>query len=124
MSKGREKVAYALRTGGESAYDALFGGRVLTGEELSEMMTPAKRARGGSTLTRNGSRYGLGLWTGRADGRRVAWHAGSTAGIAADARHYPGDQVSIAMLGNADANRMGSEPQLIRETVLNLAVAR
>ena len=102
----------------------MFGGTVLTGEELSAMMTPARLADGGSTLTRKGSGYGLGVWTGRAGGRRVAWHAGSTAGFAADARHYPDDQVSIVMLGNADASRMDSEPRRIREAVLNLLTGK
>lgn len=105
-------------------FDALFGGKVLTREELSAMMTPAKLANGKSALTRSGSGYGLGVWTGSADGRRVAWHAGSTAGFAADARHYPDIQVSIVMLGNADASRMGSEPRNIREAVLNLVTVR
>jgi CubicO group peptidase (beta-lactamase class C family) len=103
--------------------DALFGGKVLTREELSAMMTPATLTGGGSTLTRGGSGYGLGLWTGTARGRRVAWHSGSTAGFAADARHYPDDRVSIVMLGNADASRMGSAPPRIREAVLNLVTA-
>ncbi len=105
-------------------YDALFGGTVLTPEELSRMLMPARLTGGRSTLTSSGSAYGLGVWTGRADGRRVAWHAGSTAGFAADARHYPDDGVSIVMLGNADSSRMGSEPRRIREAVLDLVTAK
>ena len=105
-------------------YDALFGGKVLTREELSAMMTPATLTGGRSTLTRKGSGYGLGLWTGAAAGRRVAWHAGSTAGFAADARHYPDNGISIAMLGNADSVRMGSEPRQIREAVLKALLLR
>ncbi len=54
------------------------------------------------------------------DGRRAAWHSGSTAGFAADARHYLDLRVSIAMLGNADARRVGSTPQRIREAVLKV----
>jgi CubicO group peptidase (beta-lactamase class C family) len=105
-------------------YEALFGGKVLTPEELRTMMMPATLADGRSTLTRSGSGYGLGIWTGTAGGRRVAWHAGSTAGFAADARHYPDDGVSIAMLGNADSGEMGAEPQRIREAVLNAIAPR
>jgi D-alanyl-D-alanine carboxypeptidase len=101
-------------------YHALFGGEVLTQEELSALMTPARLTSGRSTLTRSGSGYGLGLWTGRAEGRRVVWHAGTTAGFAADARHYPDSPASIVMLGNADSGRMGSEPRRIRQAVLNL----
>ena len=117
----------AIRSSGRDLckwYDALFGGTVLTPEELSKMLMPARLTGGGSTLTRSGSGYGLGVWTGRADGRRVAWHAGSTAGFAADARHYPDDRVSIVMLGNADASRMGSEPRRIREAMLDLVTAK
>jgi hypothetical protein len=33
-------------------------------------------------------------------------------------------RVSIAMLGNADAGRMGSEPRRIREAVLDLVTAK
>lgn len=104
-------------------YDALFGGRILARAELGAMMAPSRLADGRSTLRRSGSGYGLGLWTGRAGGRRVAWHAGSTSGFAADARHYPDDRVSIVMLGNADAGRMGSEPRRIREAVLKIVMA-
>lgn len=68
--------------------------------------------------------YGLGLWTGKAGERRVAWHSGSTAGFAADARHYPDDRISIAMVGNADASRMGSAPRRIREAVLKVVTSR
>jgi len=103
--------------------DALFSGRVLTTEELAVMAAPAQLADGRSTLRRNGSAYGLGLWTGSADGRRVAWHAGTTAGFAADARHYPELGVSVAMLANADAGRIGEEPRRIRAAVLRALVA-
>lgn len=99
-------------------FDGLFGARVLTSGELKEMTTPATLAGGRPTLTPKGSGYGLGIWTGKINGRKVAWHAGSTAGFAADARHYPDHQVSIVMLGNADTNRMGAEPARIRAAVL------
>ncbi len=105
-------------------YEALFGGAVLTREELTTMMTPATWTGGKSTLTRKGSGYGLGVWTGKANGRRVAWHAGRTAGFAVDARHYPDDGISIAMLGNADSSRMDSQPRRIREAVLNLVLVK
>jgi CubicO group peptidase (beta-lactamase class C family) len=105
-------------------YDALFGGKVLAPEELRRMLAPATLTGGGSTLTPGGSGYGLGVWTGTAAGRRVAWHAGSTAGFAADARHYPDNGVSVVMLGNADSGRMGSEPRRIRQAVLDVVAAK
>jgi D-alanyl-D-alanine carboxypeptidase len=98
-------------------YDALLGGRLLTAAELEEMLTPAALANGKPMLTRAGSGYGLGIWAGRTNRGRVVWHAGSTAGFAADARHYPDRRLSIVMLGNADARRVGSEPRRIREAV-------
>jgi D-alanyl-D-alanine carboxypeptidase len=104
-------------------YDALFGGRVLTAAELEEMLTPATLANGQPILTRAGSGYGLGIWTGRTGRGRVVWHTGSTAGFAADARHYPERQLSIVMLGNSDARRVGSEPRRIREAVFEVLAA-
>jgi len=104
-------------------YDALFEGAVLASVELREMLEPARLSGGGSTLTRQGSGYGLGVWTGTTAGRRVFWHAGSTAGFAADARHYPDLRASIVMLGNADSSRMGSAPRRIREAVLDVVAA-
>jgi CubicO group peptidase (beta-lactamase class C family) len=105
-------------------FDALFDGQLLTREELAVMIMPATLADGRSTITSEGSGYGLGVWTGKADRRRVWWHAGTTAGFSADARHYPDHQLSIVMLGNADAGRMGSEPRRIREAVLKRIVSK
>jgi D-alanyl-D-alanine carboxypeptidase len=98
-------------------YDALFGG-VLETAEMEEMLTPARLLDGRAFATSAGSRYGLGIWTGRMERGRVLWHSGSTAGFAADARHYPDLGVSIVMLGNADARRAGSQPRRIRDAVL------
>ncbi|MBA2669128.1 MAG: hypothetical protein H0U67_02020 [Gemmatimonadetes bacterium] len=53
----------------------------------------------------------------------MAWHGGSTAGFAADARHYPDSGISIVMMGNADSRRLGAEPQRIREAVLEAVAA-
>ena len=60
-------------------YDALFGGALLTPEEVRTMTTPATLADGSSIVTRRGVGYGLGVRTGMADGGRVFWHSGSTA---------------------------------------------
>jgi D-alanyl-D-alanine carboxypeptidase len=99
-------------------YDALLRGTLLCAEELHEMLTPATLTDGRPVLTRRGSGYGLGIWSGRTEWGRVVWHTGSTAGFAADARHYADHRLSIVMIGNADARRVGSEPRRIREAVL------
>jgi D-alanyl-D-alanine carboxypeptidase len=104
-------------------FDALFSDRLLTTAELEEMLTPATLANGQPVLTRAGSGYGLGIWTGRTRWGRVVWHGGSTAGFAADARHYPDRTLSIVMLGNADARRVGSQPRRIREAVFQVLAA-
>jgi D-alanyl-D-alanine carboxypeptidase len=103
--------------------DALFGGEVLTLEEMEELLSPATLTSGHSFLSRGGSSYGLGVWSGRTERGRVLWHSGSTAGFAADARHYPELGISIVMLGNADARRVGSQPQRIRAAVLDAVTA-
>lgn len=104
-------------------FDTLFGGGFLTPGELEEMLVPAPIAGQRAFVTPGGSSYGLGVWTGRTERGRVLWHTGSTAGFAADARHYPDLGVSIAMLGNADARRVGSVPRRIREAVLDALAA-
>lgn len=104
-------------------FDALFGGKFLTLEEKEALLGPATLTNGQPFVSRGGSSYGLGVWTGRTERGRVLWHSGSTAGFAADARHYPDLGISIVMLGNADARRMGSEPQRIRAAVLDAVAA-
>ena len=93
--------------------DALMDGKVLSGPELVALTTPGR-----PTQPRDAPPYGMGVFTGRAYGRRVIFHSGNTAGFAADWRCYPDDGVSIAMLANADASRMGSAPRDIRRTAL------
>jgi D-alanyl-D-alanine carboxypeptidase len=105
-------------------FDALFDGRVLDAGELQEMLTPATLPDGRPALTRRGSGYGLGIWVGSNEWGRVRWHPGSTAGFAADARHYPDRRLSIVMMGNADARRVGSQPQRLREAVLRAVAAQ
>ena len=50
-----------------------------------------------------GSRYGLGVGIGVADGRRVISHGGEVSGFTARNEVYPDDRVAIAVLTNMDA---------------------
>jgi D-alanyl-D-alanine carboxypeptidase len=50
-----------------------------------------------------GSRYGLGVNVGVADGRRVISHGGEVSGFTARNEVYPDDRVAIAVLTNLDA---------------------
>lgn len=104
-------------------FDALFGGAFLTLEEMEELLSRATLTNGQPFVSRGGSSYGLGVWSGRTERGRVLWHSGSTAGFAADARHYPDLGISIVMLGNADARRVGAQPQRIRAAVLDVVTA-
>jgi D-alanyl-D-alanine carboxypeptidase len=103
-------------------YDRLFGG-LLRSAEMEELLTAARLRDGRAFATSAGSGYGLGIWIGRTERGRVLWHSGSTAGFAADARHYPDLGVSIVMLGNADARRADSRPRRIRDAVFEALAA-
>jgi len=50
-----------------------------------------------------GSRYGLGVGIGIADGRRILSHGGEVSGFTARNEVYPDDRVAIAVLTNLDA---------------------
>jgi CubicO group peptidase (beta-lactamase class C family) len=50
-----------------------------------------------------GSRYGLGVSVGMADGRRIIAHGGEVSGFTARNEVYPDDRVAIAVLTNLDA---------------------
>ena len=50
-----------------------------------------------------GSRYGLGVGIGVADGRRVISHGGEVSGFTARNEVYPDDRVAIVVLTNMDA---------------------
>jgi len=50
-----------------------------------------------------GSRYGLGVGIGTADGRRVISHGGEVSGFTARNEVYPDDRVAIVVLTNMDA---------------------
>ena len=50
-----------------------------------------------------GSRYGLGVGIGMADGRRILSHGGEVSGFTARNEVYPDDRVAIAVLTNLDA---------------------
>jgi len=50
-----------------------------------------------------GSRYGLGVGIGIADGRRVISHGGEVSGFTARNEVYPDDRVAIVVLTNMDA---------------------
>lgn len=93
--------------------DALFDSRLLREGERVKLLSPVMPPDGRRTPA-----YGLGVFTGEASGRRVVWHHGSTAGFAADWRHYPDQGITIAMVANADATRMGSAPRAIRAALL------
>jgi hypothetical protein len=83
-----------------------------------ELATPARLADGSPAGPARDVGCGLGLLLGESAGRRVYWHSGSTAGFAADLRYYPDARLSIAMLANSDAGRMGAAPRRIREAAL------
>jgi CubicO group peptidase (beta-lactamase class C family) len=99
--------------------EALADGRLLDQKELDEMTAPARPRR-----HRDPPPYGLGVLSGRAFGRRVLYHTGSTAGFSADWRCYPDDAMALAMIANADAERMGGAPQAIRKAALEALLGR
>ncbi len=96
---------------------ALHSDRILKPAEHSQLLAPTIVP--GSGARRGASAYGLGIRTGEALGRSVYWHTGSTAGFAADLRYYPETGVSIALVANADASRMGSFPAAARQSALD-----
>jgi CubicO group peptidase (beta-lactamase class C family) len=63
---------------------------------LAAMQTPATLTTGES------SGYGLGVWVGRHNGRRTIAHGGGDPGVSAYVVRYPDDDLSIAVLCNAE----------------------
>jgi D-alanyl-D-alanine carboxypeptidase len=56
-----------------------------------------------------GSRYGLGVGIGMADGRRILSHGGEVSGFTARNEVYPDDRVAIAVLTNLDATNASEQ---------------
>jgi CubicO group peptidase (beta-lactamase class C family) len=72
----------------------LFGGKLLSKESLSKMITPYK----------NG--YALGVGTGNVNGHEVIQHGGGIQGFVTHLAYYPDDKLTVAVLSNV----MGTAP--------------
>lgn len=96
---------------------ALHGGEVLPDSLLGEMTSEARLNDG------RGAGYGLGLGVTNFQGHRKLAHGGNIAGFHAMLSHYPenegpGDDLTIAVLTNADASRVfGVEQTLARRAL-------
>ena len=68
-----------------------------------------------------GSRYGLGVSVGMADGRRIISHGGEVSGFTARNEVYPDDRVAIVVLTNMDAT---SASEQIAGGIISKAIFR
>jgi len=89
-------------------HQALFGGKFLKPESLSQMIEPATLNDGRPTSLvqkpdpkgRPPMDYGLGLKLGNQDGRRLIGHGGAINGFNAMLYTFPDDKTTIVMLSN------------------------
>ena len=77
--------------------DALFGGRIVRRQELTEMMTPATLKDGTKTD------YGFGLRLLPIHGIERLSHTGHVDGFAASFGYYPAAHLTVAVAGNSDS---------------------
>jgi CubicO group peptidase (beta-lactamase class C family) len=70
----------------------LFGGKLLSKESLSKMMTPYK------------SDYALGVGIGNNKGHKVIMHGGGIEGFNTMLSYYPDDKLTVAVLSNVNGN--------------------
>ena len=90
---------------------ALHGGRVLSPQSYTEMITPARLDDGTALL------YSMGLSVGEdAYGHRYIGHNGGGFGFSSEARWYPERELAVVVLTN-------SEPDAITQTTIDLAAA-
>jgi CubicO group peptidase (beta-lactamase class C family) len=68
----------------------LFGGKFLSKESLSKMITPYK------------SNYSLGLMIRTYNGHRVIQHGGGIQGFVTQLAYYPDDKITVAVLSNVN----------------------
>jgi D-alanyl-D-alanine carboxypeptidase len=92
---------------------ALLGGKLLQPAMLKEMLTPVTLNDGALPTQQNRKgektavRYGFGIGLGPIDGRRAVSHGGNIQGFASNLETLQDDDVTIAMIINADG---GSKP--------------
>ncbi len=75
----------------------LFGGKLLSKESLSKMITPYKND------------YALGIGIAEVNGHKVIQHGGGIQGFNTQLAYYPDDIVTVAVLSNVNGN---TPPQL------------
>lgn len=89
-------------------HEALFGGKVLKPEMLTEMTTPAVLNNGklpegpgpgGKPVT---IRYGFGLATGEEAGHKTIGHDGGIPGFGTHLTTFPDDAITLAIIQNSD----------------------
>jgi CubicO group peptidase (beta-lactamase class C family) len=76
---------------------ALFGGKILKPESLEKMTTPFRE------------NYALGLSVETAGGRKTIRHEGAINGFDTSLAYFPADQLTIAVLSNAEVDGLHAE---------------
>jgi D-alanyl-D-alanine carboxypeptidase len=93
-------------------HQVLLGGRIVKPETLQEMTTAMRLNDGSIPTTRMDPEqkkppvpmeYGFGLMLGSMDGKRFLGHDGDISGFASQLRSFPAEQISVALLVNADS---------------------
>jgi CubicO group peptidase (beta-lactamase class C family) len=99
-------------------HQALLGGKVLSTQALTRMLTPATLSDG-SLPMEGGSpvRYGLGMSIGEVAGRPLVSHSGGIQGFSAYVGTYPTEELTIATILNIDGGPSGSRVQAMRVAI-------
>ncbi len=80
--------------------EALFGGRILSGESLTAMQTPVTLNGSGAAKAPGGG-YGYGLIAAEFRGLKGFLHGGGLNGFTSFLAYLPEEKLTIALLGNA-----------------------
>lgn len=81
--------------------------RVLKAETVAMMHVP-----GTASLTNAPDPgYGLGWFTGRANGRKAVWHTGGMPGVSTILRLYPDDDAALVVLCNSEARGLVADTE-------------
>lgn len=112
-------------------HDALFNGRIIAPESLSQMLTPQRLKSGDlpplRTLAGLGRpvEYGFGLGMDTLAGRRVVGHNGSINGFSSLLQTVSAEKLSFSILVNSDSGpSLAGDVKAIRDTILDRAGGR
>lgn len=99
-------------------HQALLGGKVLSAQALTRMLTPATLSDGSLPMEGGAPvRYGLGVSIGEVAGRPLVSHSGGIQGFSAYVGTYPTEELTIATILNIDGGPSGSRVQAMRVAI-------